>query len=644
MGCTPRAGGGLTWARSTGTTPEGRRCSPGTSRIRRRAVPGTEPPRGGERPPGGPQRPRRPVRATREACGEGRHRVRRPSPRPRAACRRRRRCRGRPAHRLPAADEALPGDEHRGSAGLEGGRPPGDDEPRRVLQSTRPAPVTTRSLRAAATRKPQSAGPPSTPPHAAEHPAGGVAEPPAAPAPDLPLQPAWHRPVSRSTGGLGRARPTRSVKWPRAASSACACSGRRPLRGASTALVPWSPSRGVSSSVASDDLARREAVTTAGRPSRASSGASARATPRASAESGPAPRAASRPAPPSFVLLPTDADDDLARSPPRRRLESSPHPHVLVRAGSRSPAARRCRPVACDASTYARAPPPRRRRGPRRAPRGRAGRSRSSRRSCRRARRARTSRNPGPPSDSGEQVDLVVRRAAAPALRHRLGRLAGARRAEESGAMSTRMRRYRCARAGWHHGRRHTVVTTTGPPARRPRPLLLAPWARGDLATERGVECPGDLPRPSDPDLVARAGPPRPPSATACSSSATTTSATRSSSSPTSRATRSSSPSRGGAARRRVHRLLRRALHGRVRGHPHRRHQTVVLPDLAAGCSMADMAAIDQVEECWDELADAGVAGVTVPGDLHELLRRHQGVHRPQRRHGLHLLQRPGAP
>src|ERR671914_1496478 len=31
-------------------------------------------------------------------------------------------------------------------------------------------------------------------------------------------------------------------------------------------------------------------------------------------------------------------------------------------------------------------------------------------------------------------------------------------------------------------------------------------------------------------------------------------------------------------------------------------HQKVILPDLAAGCSMADMAAIDQLETCWDEL------------------------------------------
>jgi quinolinate synthase len=42
-------------------------------------------------------------------------------------------------------------------------------------------------------------------------------------------------------------------------------------------------------------------------------------------------------------------------------------------------------------------------------------------------------------------------------------------------------------------------------------------------------------------------------------------------------------------------------------------HQRVVLPDLAAGCSMADMATFDQVSEAWDVLADAGVADVTVP-------------------------------
>lgn len=44
-----------------------------------------------------------------------------------------------------------------------------------------------------------------------------------------------------------------------------------------------------------------------------------------------------------------------------------------------------------------------------------------------------------------------------------------------------------------------------------------------------------------------------------------------------------------------------------------RPEQTVILPNLAAGCSMADMAAIDQVEDAWDVLIDAGVAQDTVP-------------------------------
>ena len=39
-------------------------------------------------------------------------------------------------------------------------------------------------------------------------------------------------------------------------------------------------------------------------------------------------------------------------------------------------------------------------------------------------------------------------------------------------------------------------------------------------------------------------------------------------------------------------------------------HQKVILPDLAAGCSMADMAAIDQLETCWEELALSGITGV----------------------------------
>jgi quinolinate synthase len=39
-------------------------------------------------------------------------------------------------------------------------------------------------------------------------------------------------------------------------------------------------------------------------------------------------------------------------------------------------------------------------------------------------------------------------------------------------------------------------------------------------------------------------------------------------------------------------------------------HQQVILPDLAAGCSMADMADIDQLEMCWNDLEQMGVSRI----------------------------------
>ena len=44
-----------------------------------------------------------------------------------------------------------------------------------------------------------------------------------------------------------------------------------------------------------------------------------------------------------------------------------------------------------------------------------------------------------------------------------------------------------------------------------------------------------------------------------------------------------------------------------------REGQQVILPDLNAGCSMADMAEITQVEDCWDALERAGLADETIP-------------------------------
>jgi quinolinate synthase len=157
------------------------------------------------------------------------------------------------------------------------------------------------------------------------------------------------------------------------------------------------------------------------------------------------------------------------------------------------------------------------------------------------------------------------------------------------------------------------VTTTTGSTHGSRVPLLLLGHGR-DLASERGVECPGSLPAPSDPDLVERA-----------------------------RAARealgdrlfvlghhyqrdeviqfadvtgdSFKLAREAAARPEAEVVVFCGVHFMAESADilTADHQTVVLPDLAAGCSMADMAAIDQVEDCWDDLVEAGVADVTVP-------------------------------
>ncbi len=43
------------------------------------------------------------------------------------------------------------------------------------------------------------------------------------------------------------------------------------------------------------------------------------------------------------------------------------------------------------------------------------------------------------------------------------------------------------------------------------------------------------------------------------------------------------------------------------------KNQKVILPDLAAGCSMADMATASQVADCWQVLEKLGVAKKTIP-------------------------------
>ncbi len=165
--------------------------------------------------------------------------------------------------------------------------------------------------------------------------------------------------------------------------------------------------------------------------------------------------------------------------------------------------------------------------------------------------------------------------------------------------------------------------------------LPLLPLGRGrDLDSERGVDCPGDLPAASDPGLVARA-----------------------------RAAKDALGSRlfvlghhyqrdeviefadvtgdsfklarEAAARPEAEYIVFCGVHfmaesADILTSP---EQKVILPDLAAGCSMSDMARLAQVEDAWDALVDAGVADSVVPvtymnssADIKAFCGRHGGA------------------
>ncbi|MFD6986585.1 quinolinate synthase NadA, partial [Streptomyces sp. NPDC059956] len=164
------------------------------------------------------------------------------------------------------------------------------------------------------------------------------------------------------------------------------------------------------------------------------------------------------------------------------------------------------------------------------------------------------------------------------------------------------------------------VVTTAQPLDNQPLDVQPTPLAllllgrEADPKSERGVECPGDLPSPSDPDLVARA-----------------------------RAAKeklgdkvfilghhyqrdeviefadvtgdSFKLAKDAAARPEAEYIVFCGVHFMAESADilTSDDQKVVLPDLAAGCSMADMATAEQVAECWDVLTEAGIAGATVP-------------------------------
>jgi quinolinate synthase len=148
-----------------------------------------------------------------------------------------------------------------------------------------------------------------------------------------------------------------------------------------------------------------------------------------------------------------------------------------------------------------------------------------------------------------------------------------------------------------------------------PTPLALLLLGRGaDPDSERGVECPGDLPAPSDPDLVERAR-----AAKAALGDRVFVLGHHYQRDEVIQFADVTGDSfklaREAAARPEAEYVVFCGVHFMAESADilTADSQAVVLPDLAAGCSMADMAEIGQVEDAWDVLADAGITDVTIP-------------------------------
>ncbi|TDC31294.1 quinolinate synthase NadA [Micromonospora sp. KC213] len=157
------------------------------------------------------------------------------------------------------------------------------------------------------------------------------------------------------------------------------------------------------------------------------------------------------------------------------------------------------------------------------------------------------------------------------------------------------------------------MTSTWVEPSNTATALLLL--GRGsDPATERGVECPGDLPAPSDPDLVARAA-----AAKAALGSTVFVLGHHYQRDEVIQFADVTGDSfklaREAAARPDAEYIVFCGVHFMAESADilTSDSQKVILPDLAAGCSMADMAVLSQVETAWDVLTELGIAADTVP-------------------------------
>ncbi|WP_033341197.1 quinolinate synthase NadA [Catenuloplanes japonicus] len=177
------------------------------------------------------------------------------------------------------------------------------------------------------------------------------------------------------------------------------------------------------------------------------------------------------------------------------------------------------------------------------------------------------------------------------------------------------------------------MTSTWVEPSNTATALLLL--GRGtDPASEAGVDCPGDLPSPSDPDLVARAmaaklalgdrvfvlGHHYQRDEVIQFADVTGD---------------SFKLAREAAARPDAEFIVFCGVHFMAESADilTTADQKVILPDLAAGCSMADMAVLSQVETAWDLFEDLGIAGDVVPvtymnssADIKGFVGRNKGV------------------
>src|SRR3954452_6641394 len=139
--------------------------------------------------------------------------------------------------------------------------------------------------------------------------------------------------------------------------------------------------------------------------------------------------------------------------------------------------------------------------------------------------------------------------------------------------------------------------------------LPLLPLGRGtDLNSERGVECPGDLPAASDPDLVARALAAK--EALGDKVFVLGHHYQRDEVIQFADVTGDSFKlARDAAARPDAEFIVFCGVHFMAESADilTTSAQRVILPDLGAGCSMADMAVLSQVEAAWDRLVELGI-------------------------------------